>query len=282
MALVARALVIALVALAAGCKPQHESHAGPRSSRPQVPPPIDPQHLAWPDVPPDDPEVAPPRRPVRLFLDAGHGAKDNPGATSSFCVSEQDYTLALAYDVAAELEHLGGFEVVQSRLGSALVPYSERVAAAEASRADAFVSLHFDIRGTPDTWTPDGDKVCKRSYAAPGFSVLYSDEGAPALAERRHTLARTFADELAAVGFVPYDGAEYKGLYEGDPTAGVFVDRHEAQKRIFILRRTSMPTVIIETYNALDPREAEQWESPAVRVAFARVVARSLATFFDG
>lgn len=274
----AGAIALACVALAT-CGSEPTEHHGARSHAPSAaPPPLDPQHLAWPDLPPEEPEPLVPARALRLALDAGHGAKDNPGATSSYCVSEQDYTLALAYDVAAVLEELGGFAVTLPRAGSALVPYADRVAAAERAGADAFVSLHFDIRGTPDTWTPDGDKVCKRSYAAPGFSVLWSDEGDAALVAERHGLARSVAAELEAVGFLPYAGEEYRGLYEGDAAPGVFVDRHEPQKRIFVLRRTRMPAVIVETYNALDPREAEQWESPAVRRAFALALGRALVT----
>ena len=57
---------------------------------------------------------------------------------------------------------------------------------------------------------------------------------------------------------------------------GVFVDRHAQNQRIFILRRTLMPTILIETHNALDPREADRWTEPRTYDAFAGAVAAAL------
>ena len=64
-----------------------------------------PERTAWPD--PSAPlVVAPLSLPPafgtrRIFLDAGHGAPNNPGNTSALCEREQDFTRSLARDVAA-------------------------------------------------------------------------------------------------------------------------------------------------------------------------------------
>jgi N-acetylmuramoyl-L-alanine amidase len=217
-------------------------------------------------------------RPVRLLLDAGHGAADNAGNTSSFGVAEQDFTLDLALDVAALLESTGGFEVRLSRSPGETVVYAARVEAARAMGADAFVSLHSDVRGTTRPWSPMPGVEARAAVDAPGFSVLFADEGDPALARRRRGLAIAVAREMSAAGFFPYGGAEYEGLYAADAEApGAFVDRHDDAKRIFVLRRTPMPAVIVETHNALDPREAARWDEAWHRRAFAMALARGLA-----
>ncbi len=151
----------------------------------------------------------------------------------------------------------------------------------EAARrvgADVFVSLHSDIRGKPDEWNPNGGSaICRRALEAPGFAVLYSDEGAPALAERRKAFADGIASALLEAKFIPYLGAEYVDLYEPIPSpTGVYVDRHEDKKRIFILRRTTMPAVIVETHNALDSREAIAFEDPLVRRRFSLALAKGI------
>ena len=64
--------------------------------------------------------------------------------------------------------------------------------------------------------------------------------------------------------------------YDADPTPGVFVDRHAAAQRIFVLRRPSMPSVILETHNALEPREAERWSELATIDAAADALAGAL------
>jgi N-acetylmuramoyl-L-alanine amidase len=213
----------------------------------------------------------------RVYIDAGHGARDNRGAVSSYCVDEQDFTLAAALAVAARLEATGHFEARLSRDGSRLVEYRDRIAEAAAWGAEAFVSIHSDVRGRFEMWSPSPGLSCRRSLAAPGFSVLWSDEGDAALAERRVDLARRAARRMRETGFPPYTGAEYTGLYEADAAEpGVFVDRHAPDQRIFILRRTTMPAILIETHHALDPREAARWNEPGTLDAFSAALAAAL------
>lgn len=239
-----------------------------------------PPLLAWPELLPDElePPVLARAEPLRVYLDAGHGAKDNSGNTSSFCVQEQEFTASLARDVELDLESLGGFEVILSRPGSELVAYAERVEGARRARAHVFVSLHSDVRGKKyEEWSPDGAAICRRNVETPGFSVLYSDEGAAPLVDGRKRLADAIAQALLEARFEPYTGAEYVDLYEPIPSeTGVFVDRHQPGKRILVLRRTEMPAVIVETHNALDPREALAFEDPLVRRRFSLALARGI------
>ncbi len=197
----------------------------------------------------------------RVYLDAGHGAEDNVGNRGALGQLEQDFTLALALDVAGVLTSTGHYEVKVCREPGALVGYAERVSEADAWPADVFVSLHSDVR------RPDGT----------GYSVLWSDEGPPELIERRLGLARAMATSLARLGLPAYDGDEYAGLYEGDPMPGVFVDRHAPHQRIFVLRKPAMPSIIVETHNAKSVSEARRWDEPAVRDAFGRALALALA-----
>ena len=46
----------------------------------------------------------PDARVIKLALDPGHGAPNNHGNTSSYCVAEQDAMLVLAEELAARLE----------------------------------------------------------------------------------------------------------------------------------------------------------------------------------
>jgi len=213
----------------------------------------------------------------RIYLDAGHGAPGNKGNTSCFCVEEQDFTDVAARALAYRLEATGHFEVRLSREGDESVEYRERVEDAELWGAEVFVSLHSDVRGKFDRWSPEPGMDCPTSVLAPGFSVLWSDEGDPALVAHRVTLARAVAGRMHAAGLPPYGGATYEQLYELDATTpGVFVDRHAPDQRIFVLRRTTMPAVLIETHHALDPREAERWTEPRTFDAFGAAIAAAL------
>lgn len=214
----------------------------------------------------------------RVYVDAGHGAKGNSGATSAYCEAEQDMTLRVAEGLAERLEATEHFEVVLSRDGDDRVEYRDRVARADAWPADAFLSLHGDARGEPSHWTPAGGSSCPRQDASPGFSVLWSDEGEADRTAPREQLARSLAGRLVSAGFLPYHGVEYEDLY-GLTAPGVFVDRHVPSKRILVLRRPAVPSVIVETHHLWDVREAERWRDEATLDAFADAVAAALVDF---
>jgi N-acetylmuramoyl-L-alanine amidase len=142
--------------------------------------------------------------------------------------------------------------------------------------------LHSDVRGDVGRWEPEAGKSCALGFEAPGFTVLYSDEGGSDRVAPRRALARAVARRMSLSGFLPYvDG--YDALYEGDPgERGVYVDRHAPDKRIFVLRSAEMPSVLIETHNAIDPREALRWEEGPTRDAFASAVAAALVDALGG
>jgi N-acetylmuramoyl-L-alanine amidase len=215
-------------------------------------------------------------RKKKVFLDAGHGAEKNPGNSSCFCVAEQDFTRDLAFEVGEYLEETGRFDVVQARDDRRMVGYAQRVAKAASSGADAFVSLHSDVRADGKPWSPSEGVECLQNTDAPGFVVLYSDEGAGTLVESRRTLALDVSARMAEAGFLPYTST-YEGLYEIDPEdPSVLVDRHAPDRRIFVLRKTTMPAILVETHHALDPREAKLWDEPSTRRAFAAALAQAL------
>ncbi len=240
--------------------------------------PPDPAKWPGPLAPLRSPDVVFPENfgPFKVFLDPGHGAEGNTGNFSSYCEDEQDFTLAIAQELANYLTETKRFEVELSRRGDMLVPYPKRVERAAAWGAHVFISLHSDVRGTMTLWSPDAGLQCPRSENAAGFSVLWSDEGP--LTDSRRSLARVMAKHLAEAGFPAYDGSEYE-TYDGDDVSGVFVDRHAPGKRIFVLRKPKMPSVIVETHNAWDAGEALRWESEETRRVFFATMAASLVEF---
>jgi N-acetylmuramoyl-L-alanine amidase len=271
---------ITVAAFAAGPLFRHARGATPATSRAPVEAPADP--IRWPGdaawLTPPEARFAAGRAKVRVMIDPGHGAPGNRGNTSCFCVDEQDAMLDLGEALADRLEATGHIEARLSREGDRRVEYAERVEGAAAWGAEAFVSLHSDVRGRADRWSPEPGRSCPVARDAPGFAVLYSDEGEGELGAARLSLGRAVARRMTEAGFLPYGGAAYVGLYAPDAEVpAVFADRHAPEQRIFVLRRAPMPSILVETHNALDPREAARWAEPETVDAFAAAVAAAIA-----
>ncbi len=221
-----------------------------------------------------------PSRRLKVLIDPGHGAPGNVGNTSSFCRLEQDTMLRLGVELGRVLE-ARGFEVRLTRTSSEETPrYQQRVREGLAWGGDVLVSLHSDIRGWPAWWRPEGRESCLFRDVAPGFALLYADNGPPRRLDRREQLARLLSLRLADAGFHPYDGWDYEGLYEADAEVpGTFIDRHLPGGRIYMLRHPPMPSVIIETFNARHRLESARFQRPETREAFFSAVAAALADY---
>jgi N-acetylmuramoyl-L-alanine amidase len=215
-------------------------------------------------------------RKKRIYLDPGHGSVGNTGNKGCFCQLEEDFTLRVAHRLAADLMATGFFEVQLSRQGEARVDYQTRVNVA-SEWADAYVSLHSDARGGYTTWSPKAGQSCPRNTGHHGFSVLWSGEGDASLRASRKRLADGLSNRLTEAGFAPYAGTDYDGLYAGDVDhPGSFVDTHEPGQRILVLRRPTIPSVIIETHQALDVSEVARWREVSTLEAFSAAVTAGL------
>lgn len=219
-----------------------------------------------------------PARRLRVFIDAGHGAPGNVGALGCFCQEERGHTLAAAQKLGSALLATGRFEVMQSRLTASGSKYAARLARAAAWKADVIISLHSDVRG--EAWPlaqPDGG-ACWQNPHAPGFAVLWSDEG-PAF-PRRERLGRAVGKRLREAGFVAYGGEDYGALYRQDGVEpSGWIDSRPLKQRVYFLRGSTIPTVIIETHHALDVQEVARWEAPATHAAFSAAIAAAVLDF---
>ena len=117
----------------------------------------------------------PPARPKLIFLDPGHGGRD-PGALGLRGTQEKLVVMQIARDLQRELLAGNRYRVLLTRSTDAFVPLRERVARAEAARADLFLSLHADSHGDPDV----------RGASVYTLSEEASDREAAALAAREN------------------------------------------------------------------------------------------------
>ena len=117
----------------------------------------------------------PPPRPKLVFLDPGHGGKD-PGALGVRGTQEKVVVMAIARELQRELQAGGRYRVMLTRASDSFVALRERVARAQAAKADLFLSLHADAH-------PDSDVRGASVYT---LSEEATDREAAALAAREN------------------------------------------------------------------------------------------------
>lgn len=117
----------------------------------------------------------PPPRPKLVFLDPGHGGRD-PGALGVRGTQDKGVVMAIARELQKELLAGNRYRVLLSRSTDNFVALRERVARAQAAKADLFLSLHADSHDNPDI---RGASVYTLSEAA-------TDREAAALAAREN------------------------------------------------------------------------------------------------
>jgi len=266
---------MSLLALLIGCAPPPP----PVSDDAAVAPPPAP---GWPspDVVFAPPDIVVPEDlgTPGVFVSAGHGTGRNVGNVGCRCQLEQDFTLRASHDLAERLRTLGLFDVTEARTGARRPSYRSRLRHLRRSGAEVMVELHSDYRG--QRFMIDGQhesgEWCLKTTDSPGLAVLVSDEGSDVLRERRLALARSVAEALWEAGFAWFDGYQHGESYDGDLVPGVYRDR----RGLMMLRRPGVPSILIETHNALDPNEVARWDEAPTQDAFFRAVTKGLVDYF--
>jgi N-acetylmuramoyl-L-alanine amidase len=120
------------------------ANAAAAPSMPSTPtPPTPPAPTPPAAVPPSG--MAAPQRPLAV-VDAAHGG-DERGSALSVTLAEKDVTLGFARLLRHELESRG-FAVFMLRDGDVNLTLDQRASAANASKAEVYISLHASSQGT--------------------------------------------------------------------------------------------------------------------------------------
>lgn len=192
-----------------------------------------------------------------IYIDPGHGegvtGQPDPGAVGPGGLKENTVT----FDVAQRLGHLlraKGYQTVGATLGAAADTenLNEAISAANAARVDLFVSLHCNAAVAP---------------SAHGVEVWHG-EGAVAKTVASAVL-RQIISQLAGG-----QGTWVKGLRLP------LTSRGAKRGKFAVLKRTTMPAILVELAFISNPTEEAWLTKPAIRQQFAQAIADGIAEVF--
>ena len=216
----------------------------------------------------------------RVVVDVGH-TRQSEGAASARNIPEFDFNLQLARRIEDKLKSEG---FVETRLlvteGKARPSLLKRVAAANNSGANLFLSIHHD--SVPDRllekWEFDGKKRYFSDRFS-GHSVFVSTRNPQFEASLR--FAQLIGHQLKAQGLqyakqytLPIMGRYRRELL--DKEAGVYRYDH-----LVVLAATRMPAVLLEAGSIINRDEELAMDSPARQDVITAAVAGALKEFCD-
>ena len=172
----------------------------------------------------------------KVVIDPGHGGPD-PGAVGIGNLRETDVVLDVSLQVA-QLLQAKGVQVLMTRTSEVDVDLPPRAALANSSGADLFLSVHANALSMA---RPDVN----------GIETFYFDS------PRARALAQAVQEEVLAVS-------------PGSP------DRGARTARFYVIRRTTMPSALLEMGFLTGELDAPRLADPAHRRRLALAISRGL------
>lgn len=223
-------------------------------------------------------------RALVIAIDAGHGGQD-PGAHGPGGEREKDVTLAIARELARQVNLTPGYRAYLTRDTDYFIPLNQRARLAKQARADMFVSIHADAAENP---------------AARGSSVfVLSLKGASSQRARWLADTENAADLIGGVKVEPgntlasvlLDLTQSGNMRASEDAAGQVLDglsrlgpnhKETVERANFAVLRTSdIPAMLVETAFISNPDEAERLTNPIDQQAIARAVLGGVNAYFS-
>jgi N-acetylmuramoyl-L-alanine amidase len=224
------------------------------------------------------------QRKLVVAIDAGHGGKD-PGAHGPSGVREKVVTLAVARELARQINADPGMRAVLIRDGDTFVPLQQRYMKARAAQADLFISIHADA-------SPND--------SASGASVfVLSTRGASSQAARWLADQENAADLVGGVSLdqkdpnlaaVLLDLSQSATMRASDDIAnqvlGSLKNVGKAHKpaieraNFVVLRSPDVPSMLIETGFITNPSEEQRLNDGSYRGRLASAITEGVRKYF--
>jgi N-acetylmuramoyl-L-alanine amidase len=223
-------------------------------------------------------------RDLVIAIDAGHGGED-PGAIGMYGTREKDVVLAIARDLALQINAESGMKAVLTRDGDYFVPLRERMRRARAQNADLFVSIHADsIRDRHI----DGSSVYILSQKGA------SDEASRILADQQNASdligGVSLEDKDDVLGSVLLDVAQSEAQGASADAAGRVLrqlnqvglvrKRQVQQARFMVLKSPRFPSLLVETAYISNPDEEQRLRGSAQQAKLAAAIHQGVRDYF--
>ncbi len=224
-------------------------------------------------------------RKVVIAVDAGHGGED-PGAHGPGGTLEKNVTLAVARQLADQINQQPGMRAVLTRSADFFIPLAQRYQIARNNSADLFISIHADafINGDAkgsSVWvlSPRGKTSMAARWLADGQNRA-DLIGGVTLDDKNDGLAAVLLDLQQGYSMQASEtvaGNVLKALGNLGPTHRGYVER----ANFVVLRSPDVPSILVETAFISNPDEERKLRDPSHQSRLATAVMNGVRGYFE-
>ena len=223
-------------------------------------------------------------RKVIVAIDAGHGGKD-PGARGPTGTWEKDIVLAVARELARQIDNEPGFESFLVRDSDVYLVHQLRYEKAREANADLFISIHADAFYKP---TASGSSVFVMSTrGASGEAARWLADrenrdlvGGVSLDDKDNTLAAVLLDLSQSATMKASDDVANHVL-DAMKRLGKTHKPHVERANFIVLRSPDVPSMLVETGFISNPGEEKKLKDPAHRQKLAAAIVEGVRDYFS-
>jgi N-acetylmuramoyl-L-alanine amidase len=223
-------------------------------------------------------------RPLVVAIDPGHGGQD-PGAIGPSGKREKDVTLAVARELARQVNATPGLKAYLTRDTDVFIPLPMRAKKARAAGADIFISIHADAAENRSASGSSVFVLSTKGASSQRARWLADKEnaadlvGGVRLQQTENTLANVLLD-LAQSGHMKASEDAAGHVLGGLKAIGNNHKPELERANFAVLRTSDMPAMLVETAFISNPDEERRLTDPSYQRRLAGAVLDGVNTFF--
>ncbi len=253
-----------------------------------------PAPVKAPAVPADAPATVLPQpklamragmRPLIIAIDAGHGGQDS-GAIGPTGKYEKNVTLAIARQLAKQIDATPGLKSYLTRDGDYFIPLNQRAVKARAAHADMFISIHADAAENRSASGSSVYVLSLKGATSQRARWLADKENASDLVGGRNlqkvdsTLGSVLID-LAQSGHMKASENAADFVLDGLKQVNNTHKSHLEKANFAVLRTSDMPAMLVETAFISNYAEEKQLTDPSYQRRLATAILGGVETYFS-
>lgn len=222
-------------------------------------------------------------RPLIVAIDAGHGGQD-PGAIGPTGKREKDITLAIARELARQVNATPGLKAYLTRDADMFLPLHRRGQLARQAKADIFISIHADAAENRSAKGSSVYVLSTRGASSQRARWLANKENASDLIggvkpKSDNTLTSVLLD-LTQSGQMKASEDAAAQVLSGLKAVGYNHKPNIERANFAVLRTSDMPAMLVETAFISNADEERRLIDPAFQRSLARAVLQGVDDYF--